>query len=88
MSHFPINQFLMVPRLGVVGKIVSEYDSESRGFTEFGATDSVNPTDSLSYLMSNHLPTLIGETTQFLIACKYFLQLFLSWCEHTPSQDS
>ena len=34
--------------------ILSEYDSESRGFNEFAAVDSVNPLDSLSYWINNH----------------------------------
>ncbi len=48
--------------LGIVGLVASQYDSESRGFTEFGATDLINPLDSLSYNNSHRSPTFDGGT--------------------------
>ena len=39
------------------------YDIEFRGFTEFGALYSVNPSDSLSYRPNTHLTTLNSKTT-------------------------
>ena len=43
----------MVFLFGVTGSLVQKYDSEFRGFTEFGVTNSVNPFDSLSYPPNN-----------------------------------
>jgi hypothetical protein len=39
------------------------YDTEFRGFSEFGAMYSVNPFDSLSYPPNSHLTTLNSKTT-------------------------
>ena len=43
--------------------MIFQYDSEFRRFTEFGAVNSVNPFNSLSYRPNSHLTTLNKKIT-------------------------
>ncbi|MFQ5856175.1 MAG: CHAT domain-containing protein [Anaerolineae bacterium] len=46
-----------------IDRFQQKYNIESGGFTEFGASDSVNPTNSLSYAVDSYSATLSRETT-------------------------
>ena len=54
--------------------MIFQYDSEFRGFTEFGAVNSVNPFNSLSYRPNSHLTTPNKKIT--------ILQLIPLLCPH------
>ena len=61
--NWSVMNLLAISLFGVVGLIVSKYDIEFRGFTEFGALSSVNPFNSLSYPPNSQPATSNGETT-------------------------